>query len=145
MENLKIKKNKNLVKLWILEGWNKNKNLEIIHDVFSDNWIDGNPTFPDQPKGIEGAKYFVNVYRNIFPDIQFTLTHIIADEDHVTFRFTAEATHKGELMGIQPTGKRVKFSGIVIHRIENEKFVESWNEIDLLSIKNQLELDTEKV
>lgn len=131
--------NKQLARLWILEGWNKNRNTEVVEQVFARNWIDGNPTFSDQPRGIDGALYYVNVYRNIFPDIQFELTHIIADENFVTFRFAAEATQQGEFMGIQPTGKRVKFSGIVIHRVENDRFAESWNEIDLLSIKNQLE------
>ncbi|MBK6995492.1 MAG: ester cyclase [Lewinellaceae bacterium] len=56
----------------------------------------------------------------------------------MTFRFTAEATHQGDFMGIPPTAKRVKFSGIVIHRVENGRFAESWNEIDLLGIRQQL-------
>lgn len=133
-----IEHNKELARRWILEGWNQNRNKEIIGDIFAENWIDGNPAFPDQPKGLEGAQYFVEVYRNIFPDIQFALTHLIADENFVTFRFTAEATHRGELMGIPPTGKRVKISGIVIHRVENGKFAESWNEIDLLGVRQQL-------
>ena len=134
----KIEANKALVKKWILEGWNQNRNREVVAEVFAQNWKDGNPTFPDQPAGIEGAIYYVEVYRKIFPDVQFALTHIIAEEDIVTFRFTAEATHQGEFMGIAPTGKRVKFSGIVIHRIENGRFAESWNEIDLLGIRMQL-------
>ncbi len=138
---MSVETNQQLARLWILEGWNKNRNREVVDQVFSQNWIDGNPTFPDQPQGIDGAMYYVNVYRNIFPDIQFELTHIIADENFVTFRFVAEATHQGEFMGIPPTGKRVKFSGIVIHRVENDRFAESWNEIDLLSIKNQLEIN----
>ena len=137
---MSVETNKQLARLWILEGWNKNRNEEVIEQVFARNWKDGNPTFPDQPQGIDGALYYVNVYRNIFPDIQFELTHIIADENFVTFRFVAEATHQGEFMGIQPTGKRVNFSGIVMHRVENERFAESWNEIDLLSIKHQLEM-----
>lgn len=134
----KIEANKALVKKWILEGWNQNRNSEVVADVFAQNWKDGNPTFPDQPAGIDGAMYYVNVYRKIFPDIQFSLTHIIAEEDILTFRFTAEATHQGEFMGIAPTGKKVKFSGIVIHRVENGRFAESWNEIDLLGIRAQL-------
>ena len=130
---------KDLVRLWILEGWNKNRNEELIEKVFAQSWVDGNPAFANQPRGIEGARYFVNAYRNVFPDIQFELTHIVADERYVTFRFVAEATHGGEFLGIPPTGKRVKFSGIVIHRVENGRFAQSWNEIDLLGIKDQLE------
>lgn len=134
-----IEANKNLVKKWILEGWNQNKNKEIVSEVFALNWVDGNPTFADQPKGIEGAMYYVDVYRKIFPDIQFTLTHIIAQSDFVVFRFTATATHKGEFMGIAPTGKKINFSGMVMHRVENGLFAESWNEIDLLGIREQLQ------
>lgn len=134
----KIEHNKALARKWILEAWNQNRNRELIGGVFAENWKDGNPTFPDQPKGIEGAMYYVDVYRNIFPDIQFALTHILAEENYVCFRFTAEATHKGPFLGIEPTGKKVQFSGIVMHRIENGKFAESWNEIDLLGIQQQL-------
>jgi predicted ester cyclase len=138
VDTAKIEANKDLVRLWILEGWNRNRNEEVIEQVFAKDWIDGNPAFPNQPQGIEGAMYFVNVYRSIFPDIQFSLTHIVADEEYVMFRFTANATHKGELMGIAPTNKKVTISGIVLHRVENGRFAESWNEIDLWGVRQQL-------
>jgi len=137
----KIEHNKALVNKWILEGWNQNRNKEVVSDIFAVNWIDGNPTFADQPKGIEGAMYYVEVYRKIFPDIQFELTHILAEEEIVCFRFKATATQGGEFMGIPPTHKKVSFTGIVIHRIEYGKFAESWNEIDLLAIRQQLNFD----
>jgi predicted ester cyclase len=137
----KIEHNKALVKKWILEGWNQNRNKEVVADVFAANWIDGNPTFAEQPKGIDGAMYYVDVYRKIFPDIQFELTHILAEEDIVCFRCKITATHEGEFMGIAPTHKKVNFTGIVIHRIADGKFAESWNEIDLLGIRQQLASD----
>lgn len=137
--NQKIEANKQLVRLWILDGWNNNRNKEVVDQVFAQDWVDGNPTFPDQPKGIEGAMYFVEQYRNAFPDIQFNITHLIADTDYVTFRFEATATHKGFLMGIPATGKKVNVTGIVIHKVENGRFAKSWNEVDLLGLKMQLE------
>jgi predicted ester cyclase len=140
MENeKKIEANKALARLWILEGWNKNRNKEVVDQVFAQDWEDGNPNFTDQPKGIAGAMYFVEQYRNALPDIQFTMTHLIADPDYVTFRFEAVATHKGTLMGIPATGKRVTVTGIVIHKVENGRFAKSWNEVDLLGLKMQLE------
>lgn len=138
-ENQTIETNKHLVRLWILEGWNKNRNREVVDQVFAQDWVDGNPTFPDQPKGIDGAMYFVEQYRNALPDIQFSISHLIADTDYVTFRFEATATHKGTLMGVPATGKKVSVTGIVIHKVENGRFVKSWNEIDLLGLKMQLE------
>lgn len=134
----KIEHNKKLVDKWILEGWNQGRNAEVVAEVFAQDWKDGNPTFPEQPQGIEGAMYYVKAYRNIFPDIQFTITHVIAEEDIVCFRFTAYATHRSEFMGIAATNKRVNISGIVIHRIEDGKFAESWNEIDIMGIYQQL-------
>ncbi len=135
----KIEANKQLVRLWIEDGWNSNRNKEVVDRVFAQDWVDGNPAFPNQPKGIEGAMYFVEQYRNALPDIQFKITHLIADADYVTFRFEATATHKGELMGIPATGKKITVSGIVIHQVENGRFVKSWNEVDLLGLKMQLE------
>lgn len=137
--NQKIEANKQLVHLWILDGWNNNRNKEVVDQVFARDWVDGNPTFPDQPKGIEGAMYFVEQYRNALPDIQFKITHLIADTDYVTFRFEATATHLGTLMGIPATGKKVTVTGIVIHKVENGRFAKSWNEVDLLGLKMQLE------
>jgi len=67
--NAKIEANKQLVRLWILDGWNNNRNKEVVDQVFAQDWVDGNPTFPDQPKGIDGAMYFVEQYRNALPDI----------------------------------------------------------------------------
>ena len=52
----------------------------------------------------------------------------------VTFRFEATGTHKGTLMGIPATGKNVKVTGIVIHKVEKGRFAKSWNEVDLLSL-----------
>lgn len=136
---LKIEANKELVRLWILDGWNKNRNAEVVDRVFAYNWVDGNPTFADQPKGIEGAMHYVNQYRKVLKDIHFDITHIIAEPDIVTFRFKASAKHEGgQLLGVEPGGKKVEFTGIVIHRVENGRFAESWNEIDLLGLQSQL-------
>ncbi len=137
--NQKIEAYRQLVRLWIEDGWNNNRNREVVEQVFAQDWVDGNPTFADQPKGIEGAMYYVEAYRKALPDIHFNITHLIADPDYVTFRFEATATHQGTLMGIAATGKKVTVTGIVIHKVENGRFVKSWNEIDLLGLKMQLE------
>lgn len=86
--------------------WNNNRNKELVDQVFAQDWVDGNYTFPDLPKGIEGAIYIVEQYRNALPDIQFNLTNLIADTDYVTFHFEATATLKGPLIGITAIGKK---------------------------------------
>ena len=46
---------------------------------------------------------------------------MIADSDKVTSRFTARGEHKGEFMGLPPTGKPIVMTGIEIFRLENGK------------------------
>jgi predicted ester cyclase len=44
----------------------------------------------------------------------------------------------GELMGIPPTGKQVKVSGITIDRLEGGKIVEEWGSFDQLGMLQQI-------
>jgi predicted ester cyclase len=41
-------------------------------------------------------------------------------------------------MGIPPTGKQVSFTGIVIDRFKDGKFVEGWGNFDNLGLMQQL-------
>jgi steroid delta-isomerase-like uncharacterized protein len=128
--------NKALVRRWV-EAWNSNTNFEVIDQIFAKDWIDRNP-IPGGPQGIEGAAYFVRVFRDAFSEIQVTLDTLMAEGDMVMFRVIVSATHTGEFQGIAPTGRHVTFSGITIHRVADGKFAESVNEIDFLGLLQQL-------
>ena len=56
----------------------------------------------------------------------------------VATRWTGRGTHKGELMGIPPTGKQVTVSGITISHVKNGKVVEEWSNWDTLGMLQQL-------
>jgi steroid delta-isomerase-like uncharacterized protein len=88
--------------------------------------------------GIEGLKQFVSMIRAGFPDLRVTLEDAIAEGEKVVSRWTAQGTHQGELMGIAPTGNRVTITGITIHRIEDGKIVEEWENWDALGMMQQL-------
>ena len=53
-------------------------------------------------------------------------------------RFVFLGTHLGEFEGISPTGKRVEFVGHSIDRVVQGKLVESWVEVDMLGVMEQL-------
>ena len=53
-------------------------------------------------------------------------------------RWTVEGTHRGELLGIRPTGKHVRFSGISIYRLAGRKIAEQWEQWDRLDLMRQL-------
>lgn len=68
--------------------------------------------------------------RSAFRDLQIKLEDQFAHDDRVVSRFTILGTHKGELMGLQPTGKKISVSGISIFRFKDGKAVEEWIEED---------------
>ena len=47
-------------------------------------------------------------------------------------------THRGELMGVPPTGKAVSVPAILIYRIANGKIAEFWMNADTLGLLQQL-------
>src|SRR5215208_6449007 len=94
---------------------------------------------PDEDvRGIEGLKQFVSMIRSALPDLRITLEEDIAEGDKVVSRWGAQGTHQGELMGIAPTGNEIAITGITIHRIEDGKIVEEWENWDALGLMQQI-------
>jgi len=88
--------------------------------------------------GIEGLAQFVSMMRSAMPDLRITLEDDMAEGDKVVSRWIAQGTHQGELMGIAPTGNQVTVTGITIHRIEEDKIVEEWENWDALGLMQQI-------
>jgi predicted ester cyclase len=62
----------------------------------------------------------------------------LSDGDKVVTRKTFQGTHRGELMGIPPTGNPVAFDVIDIVRVRDGQLVEHWNVIDTLGLMQQV-------
>ncbi|HEX7797078.1 MAG TPA: ester cyclase [Vicinamibacterales bacterium] len=73
-----------------------------------------------------------------FPDAHHTIEDLVAENDRVVLRTTARVTHRGHFEGIDPTGRSVEFTGLVIYRIKDDRIVESWGEIDFLRLIREL-------
>src|SRR5215216_7756035 len=94
---------------------------------------------PDEDvRGIEGLTQFVSTIRSAVPDLRVTLEDDIAEGKKVVSRWRAQGTHQGELMGIAPTGNEVAKTGITIHRIEDGKIIEEWENWDALGLMQQI-------
>ena len=87
------------------------------------------------PAGPEGMLHTFNkVLRPAFPDLHVEIHDQIAEGDKVTTRKTVHGTHRGELMGIAPTHKRIAIEVIDIVRLENGRYVEHWGVNTLPSV-----------
>lgn len=119
-----------------IENWNKG-DLASYLSLYDPNVVlHGYP--PGLPPGLAGAKLFYDVIWAAFPDSQLTLDDVIVEGDKIVGRYTMQATHKGDFMGISPTGKEVVLPGITILRFANGKCVERWNQADMRGVMQQL-------
>ena len=86
----------------------------------------------------EAAKQEAANFRQGFPDVISTIEDLIAEGDMVVARWRSRATHQGKYMGIAPTGKEVKFTGISFYRVEEGKIAESWTVEDQFGLMQQI-------
>lgn len=89
-------------------------------------------------QGIAVAKGFLSMMRVAFPDFRFEVEDLIAEGDKVAARVSVQGTHRGELMGLAPTGKRVNTSGIEVFRIADGKLAEHWAAFEALDMLQQV-------
>jgi predicted ester cyclase len=73
-----------------------------------------------------------------FPDHRFDVEDADADGQTGALRGTMVATHEGELMGIEPTGKRVSAQQSHWFRLVDGKVAEHWAVRDDLDVLQQL-------
>jgi steroid delta-isomerase-like uncharacterized protein len=88
--------------------------------------------------GPEGVKQHITATRAAFPDLSWTIEDMLADGDKVVTRYTYSGTHHGELMGIPPTGKSFRATGIAIDHIAGGKIADEWETRDTLGALQQL-------
>jgi steroid delta-isomerase-like uncharacterized protein len=113
-------------------------NLGWLDEVTSPDYVDHDPVFPEDIHGIEDLKETMSGYLDAFPDLKMSVEDQVAEGDKVVTRWVAQGTHQGELMGVAPSGNRVRIEGITIDRFENGKFVESWDNWDALGLMQQM-------
>lgn len=81
---------------------------------------------------------FNNLLRPALPDLKVTIYEQVAEGDLVTTRKNISGTHRGTLMGLAPTGRKVSIDVIDIVRIKNGKYYEHWGINTLPAVLAQL-------
>lgn len=95
--------------------------------------------FPGHPHtGPAAIEWFVTGFRTAFPDLRATVEDLVVSGDKVAARVTWTGTHTGRFLGIDPTGKRIRVSGLDLARLAGGKLTEHWGLVDVLEIARQL-------
>lgn len=119
------------------ETWNEG-NLDALDKFLADDYVEHDPSVEDEFQGRETYRKNVRNFRSAFPDLTVTNEDVLVDGDKLVARQTFGGTHRGEFMGIEPTGKEVESTSIVICRFENDRIAETWVTTDVFGLLEQL-------
>jgi predicted ester cyclase len=111
--------------------------LKMIDDVVAPNLLFHAPV-PVGANGVEALKQVMAILLRVYPDLHLVVEDLIAEGDKVVGRTTVTGTHRGEYMGIKPTGKPVTYNEIFIFRFVNGHVTEIWGVVDVLAQLQQL-------
>jgi len=120
-----------------------NGDLSFVDRYMTPEFEFSNPTHPDPYRGAE-FKNLVTMLRGAFPDVKFTIEHLLAEGDTVVGHWTARGTHTGTplhtLRGEIPAkGNPFVIDGMSWLRFNNEgKFVEARINEDTLGLLQQI-------
>jgi steroid delta-isomerase-like uncharacterized protein len=96
------------------------------------------PGQPEPMRGPTGYLAIIGMMRSGFPDIQWTLEEMVAENDKVAARFIMKGTHDGVFFGVPPTGKSIKVQAMNFYRFFNGQIIEEYGQPDLLGLLQQI-------
>lgn len=139
--------NKAIVVRWFTEFWGDTYNPAVVDDLAAPDMV-LHYSLHNPRKGREDIKAFMADFRAAFPDLSFAgAADLIAEGDYVVGQWVGGGTHTGPafsdfLAGSLPaaTGKKMRFTGTTVLRLQNGKIVEELGLDDGVTALQQLGL-----
>jgi predicted SnoaL-like aldol condensation-catalyzing enzyme len=121
--------NKKLIRRWYQEVWNEGRTGIVDELLNADSVLhDG----ASDLRGPEAFKRFHDELRGTFPEIAITLHDVVAEGDLVFLRWSSSLRHAA-------TGKQANITGMAAIRIENDRFMEAWQNWDMHGLLQQIQ------
>jgi steroid delta-isomerase-like uncharacterized protein len=113
--------------------------LEAIDDLFSPDVRVHHERNPDQDRyGRDALRAWLDEACTAFADQRTRIEQMFAENDRVMLHTRTEATHRGALGGVAPTGAAVAFTTTAIVRLHEDRIAEIWPISDTLGILQQI-------
>jgi steroid delta-isomerase-like uncharacterized protein len=126
------------VKRFYEEVWVRG-NVDFAEEVFARDYVRHDPRATQAAPGPAGQAQIARAFREAFPDLQWRIDLLLAEDDLVAARWTMSGTHGGRWGSVETTGRPAEISGVNIFRFgEGGKVIEIWNHRDDLGLAEQL-------
>ena len=93
---------------------------------------------PIDATGAQALKQVWTTLLRAYPDLHVAVEDLIAEADKLVCRNVVTGTHRGEYLGLPPTGRSVTYNEIFIFRFEDGRIAETWGVVDVLAQLRQL-------
>jgi predicted ester cyclase len=131
------KRNVELAHRWFEEVWNQGR-LEAIDEMASPEAKGQGQLHHGPPINLQQFRQFAEGLHKAFPGLHVVIEDTIDSKDLVVLRWHADMTHRGSFMGVEPTGRDVRITGITIFRYVRGKLVQGWDNWDQLGLLAQI-------
>jgi steroid delta-isomerase-like uncharacterized protein len=111
--------------------------MKTLQDAIADDFVD-HEEFPGLAPNKEGVIQLFTTFTQAFSGFNMRLEDMVAEGDKVFVRATMNGIHKGEFLGIAPTGKQIAVPFGDFLRIENGRVAEHWGVTDTGRMLQQL-------
>jgi predicted ester cyclase len=108
---------------------------ELTHPDFKRHDLAG--AFPEV-SGTSGPADLTQMVLRAVPDLHYEIKQLVAQDDRVVVQLRGTGTHRGELLGVAGTGKRVEWNAINIYRFKDGKWIETWQLADVWGLMRQM-------
>jgi len=112
--------------------------LHILDGKYTDDYVYHGPAMTESHHGLGALKEMLEPFLEALPDFQETVVEQVAEGDRVATRIEGSGTHRGPLLGVAPTGRRITWTAMSFCRFHDGRIAEEWVEFDGLNVLQQL-------
>jgi predicted ester cyclase len=101
-------------------------NPDLLDEAVTEDWRDI-PLAPGQAPGREGMKPLIRAFSAAFPDAHVTVHEVIGAPRRAAVRAEITGTHRGEWLGVAPTGARFTLPIHEFHHMRDGRVTHTWH------------------
>lgn len=131
-----LDENKNLIRLYYAGLWNRWDDAVVDEIIAPD--IEFRGSLGITVRGRDGFRGYVARVRAAFPDFHNQIDQLLAEGNTVAARLTYSGTHRGELYGAAPTGRRVEYGGTAFFQISEGQITSGLVYGDTIGLMRQI-------
>jgi predicted ester cyclase len=130
-------RNRLLIERFYLGMWNR-FDKTIFADILTED-LQFRGSLGQSTSGHAEFGEYVDFIQRAFPDFSNEIEEIISEGDSAFAKLTYRGTHRGEVFGIAPTGRLIRYAGAAVFKFRANRIAEVWVLGDIYGLISQLE------